>query len=233
VTTDTRDRICAVIYARFSPRRDAAETLSCEKQRTICEEYCTRMKYVVTHYFEDRATSGDDGDRPGLWRAVEAVRRGGRLVVRWRHRLAREVYLYETIRRSIDGKGAAIEAVEDGHNTQSPQDRLVQQILMAMAEHERRMIGLRTKWAMRRYQKEGRMMGSIPPYGYMEDPLVPRRLVPNEEEQKVLQVIMDMHSRGWAAYRIAAELDTQGYLPRYAYRWDHSTISRILQRAKD
>ena len=145
-----------VIYARFSPRPDEETSDSNDKQIVICREHCERKGYeVIGEPFCDEAMSGDSKDRKGLWAAVAALKRGYVLVVRWHHRLARDVYLSHVIRRTVRAKGATIEAVE-GHNGDEPGDEMVRKILEVFDEYERKVICARTSAGMLRNQRNGR-----------------------------------------------------------------------------
>ncbi len=56
----------AVIYTRYSPRPNAQECASCEKQEKRCEDYAKSQKYDIWGYYRDESVSGGDLDRPGL-----------------------------------------------------------------------------------------------------------------------------------------------------------------------
>jgi site-specific DNA recombinase len=213
----------AIIYTRYSPRPNAADCESCEKQEEVCRAYCMQRGYNVTAVYSDRGQSGDDADRPGLWEAVDALAPGSVLVCRWRNRLAREVYLAETVRRAVEKNKAKIEAAEET-NGESPDDVFIQHILAAFAERERKYIGIRTKLAMRKYQRAGRRMGRYAPYGYV---LNGQQLGINAAEQAVVMRIVDLHSQGVAPLKIAKQLAQEDVHPRTG-AWTRRQIERII-----
>lgn len=226
------DLIKAIIYTRFSPRPNADESLSAEKQQQACRAYCERHGYEVVKVYGDCGVSGDNPDRGGLWEAINALRRGWVLVVRWRNRLARDVYLSETIRRAVAKQGARIEAAEEGNNGDDPDSVFIQHILAAFAEREKKVIALRTKHAMLRYQREGRVMSKSLPYGYCPDPANPGKMIEDLAEQETLRIMLKLASGGGVGYRaIARELDMMGCPPRTAAEWDHGVVAKILKRA--
>lgn len=223
----------AVIYTRFSPRPNAEESESCEKQLESCVAYCARKGYDVdldTRYFEDRGKSGDSAERPGLWSAIDALKRGDVLVVRWRSRLARDVYLAEVIRRKVASVGARIEAGEEV-NGSSPDEKFIQQVFAAFAEREKDIIAIRTRIAMRKYQAEGRVMGSRLPWGYMRDPRNPKRMVPCQHELEMLQVACELRMEGRSIVEIGKELVLMGYSPRYSEVWSHRVLAPMVAKA--
>jgi len=220
----------AIIYARFSPRPNADQSESIKKQIEVCREYCRKKQYAVLEHFEDRALSGTDADRPGLWAAIDAVKRGYVLVVRWRSRLARDVYLEETIERLVDKAGGHIEAVEE-NNGQKPHDKMIRQILAAFREYERRMIAMRTKYAMLKYQnKDKRIMSKKLPYGYKRDPHNKDKMIEEPREQIAIDIMERLREKGISYRGIAKELDRLNYPPRNGGKWSHRTVSAVLKR---
>ena len=223
-------RIRAVIYTRFSPRRNADDCESNEIQLDLCRAWCRRKGYAVAGEFEDRALSGSEEDRPGLWSAIDALRRGHVLVAYKLDRLARDVYLAELIQREADKRGATVETVEGGTNGASPEQRMIRQVLQAFAEYERKVIAARTRAAMLRHQAAGRRMSAQPPFGWKPDPADPARLVKDDGEQAVIRRIVRLHAEGLGLREIARELDDEG-IPCRAATWYHATVRNILARA--
>ncbi len=219
----------ANIYKRFSPRRNAEQCESIETQDDLCRAYCERQSYTVQGTFEDRVLSADDENRPGIWAAIDAVRRGSVLVVYKLDRLARGVYLSEVIQREVRKKGGTIEAVEGGANGDSPENAMVRQVLQAFGEYERKVIAARTSAAMLRHQAAGRKMSAEPPYGQRIDPTNSSRLLPDHEEVAKINLIKRLKVEGGSARAIAAELNRRG-IPSRGTSWAHPLIVRILKR---
>lgn len=219
----------AVIYARFSPRPDADESQSIEQQVEACRAYCARKGYAVRSVHADREASGSDPHRVGLWEAVAALKRGDVLVAHRRDRLARDLYLSEYIRRSAQKTGARVETVDGGSNGDSPQEVLLRQMLDAFAEFERKMIGIRTRAAMRRKQANGERMSSHAPYGWQVDPHDASRLAPEPIEAAVVATILRLRADGQSLRSIATTLDAQG-APCRGQRWRHQAVERIIRR---
>ena len=229
-STKPTKRTRAGIYTRFSPRRNAEESESIETQLDLCRAYCRRKGYLIAGEFEDRALSGADEERPGLWAAVDALRSGVVLVAYKLDRLARDVYLSELIQRETAKRGAIIETVEGGVNGDSPETRMVHQVLQALAEYERKVIAARTRAAMLRHQANGRRMSAQTPYGWTEDPSDPARMVKDADEQAVIRRIVQLDAEGLGLREIARELDDEG-IPCRANGWHHTPVKGILDRA--
>ena len=236
----------AILYARFSPRPGADRSESIKLQLQACHDYCERVEYEVAGEYEDRALSGADEDRPGLWEAVDALGRGYVLVVHKLDRLARDVYLSELLHREAKRAGARIEAVEGGSNGTSPEQEYVRQILQASAAYERKVTALRTKYAMLRLQSMGKSMTSIPPYGWEFDPNSPMnvkvgkdgklhetvrsRTRQSDAEQAVIRQIIELNEQGLSLRGICKELTGQG-IDHRGGKWYHQQVRSILRRA--
>ena len=238
-----QDKRKGVLYARFSPRRNADESESIEAQLDFCRKWCEENNVEIAGEFADRALSGGDEERPELWAAIEALERGYVLVVYRLDRLARSVYLSNIIERTVHKKKASFLSISgEGTWSDSDEDWLVRKILQTLAEYERKVIGARTKAAMLRHQANGRLMGSIPRYGFKLDPKDKRKVLKSQYEQVVINQIKRLDKKGLSLRQIAAELAKLGYKPRKVRRifkdkpvyvkgkWNPQTIRLILKR---
>ena len=234
-----------IIYARFSPRRNADESESIEAQFDFCRKWCEENNVKIVGEFADRALSGADEDRPQLWAAIAALERGYVLVVYRLDRLARSVYLSDIIERSVHKRKASFLSVSgEGTWSDSDEDWLIRKILQTLAEYERKVIGARTKAAMLRHQAGGKLMGSIPPFGFMIDPEDSRRIVKNPYERVIINQIKRLDKKGLSLRQIAAELTNLNYKPRKVRKkfknktvlvkgkWCPQTIHGVLKRLK-
>jgi len=218
-----------ILYARFSPRRNADQCESIECQLDYCREYCKQHSYEIVGEYEDRAISGAEEDRPGLWAAIEALKRGNVLIAYKLDRLARDVYLSELIRRSVEKKSATIEIVTGCENGDTPEQKMIRQILQVFAEYERKVIAARTKAAMIRHQKNGRRMSDLTPYGWTRDPNNPAMMLRDPVEQNIIQRMIGLRNEGNSYRDIAKELTNQNITCRGG-KWHHTTIMNALRR---
>lgn len=230
----------AVIYARFSPRKNADASESNDFQLDKCRQYCEQHSYPVKSEHEDKALSGADADRPGLWQAIEALGKGTVLVVYKLDRLARDVYLSELLHREARKAGSSIEAVEGGSNGETPEQTMIRQVLQVFAEYERKIIGIRTKQAMRRLQANGKTVSSRPPYGMEFDPesavpagkKMPERMRRCPEEQSIIKRIIAFSHKGLGLRAICRALAQQGIRHRGGVFY-HAQVKSILERSSN
>jgi DNA invertase Pin-like site-specific DNA recombinase len=162
---------------------------------------------------------------------MEAARRGDILLVYRMDRLARNVYLGELLANEASKKRIELRAVEGSSVVgadETPEDRLIRQVLQAMAEYERRVIAARTKAAMLRHQRNGRRMGSVPPFGWKTDPDDPKRLVIDEDEQLAMTRVHELRKQGLSLNQIAREMEEGSHATRS--RRSRQLVSRVLKR---
>lgn len=217
-----------IAYARFSPRPDAAESESNAAQLDLIRQHCQRQGWTVAAEYQDAALSGSDVDRPGLWAAVEELRRGDLLVVYKLDRLARSVYLAHIIDQAVAKRKARIVSVTgEGTATDGPEDRLIRNILQALAEYQKLVMAARTKAAMLRHQAAGRKMGGRPPLGLRCEG---NRLVADPEEQRAVERMRALAAEGLGLREISRRLQAEGFRARGAAGWSHSAVRRALAR---
>jgi site-specific DNA recombinase len=222
----------AIIYARYSPRKDAKTCDSCEYQVKICFEAAEERGYDVIKVYEDKGVSGKDEFRPKLFEAIRALREGDALVVYKRDRIARNVLLAEQINRMVKKQGGSIIAASGDVDGDGPEAKMARQLMSVMSEYERELISMRTKTIMRIKQKEGRRMSRHPPYGWR---LVEgsRMMVEVPEEQETVKTILD-YADSIRAIRPGPVMRYMNQHHRDKARgkagWNYRTIQRIMNR---
>jgi DNA invertase Pin-like site-specific DNA recombinase len=126
----------AVIYARFSPRPNAEECDSVEKQLERCRSYCKAHGYDVIAEQDDEDMSGGRADnRPGLQAAIAlACKAKAVLVVYKLDRLARNTRdaldVLERLQRSKADLASLVEQI----NSRSPMGKFFFTQVAAFAE---------------------------------------------------------------------------------------------------
>lgn len=227
----------AVLYARFSPRPNAEECDSVEKQIDRLREFCHTKGWNVSvdRIFFDRGESGAKRNRDGLYDAIHCARqlkRDGVLVVWDWSRLARDTLFILQVAEELAARKASLMSVSEGPFSvaDDPNVKLLATIKSAINEHNRDMIRARTRAAMRRYQREGRRMSDLAPFGYRRDVMNPALLVEDPDEQSVIKWIVDEYEKKKGLRAIGRLLDHEEVKCRGG-KWQHTTIRSILRRA--
>ncbi len=238
----TESPTSAILYYRVSPRPKLDDSESIPAQTRACHEYCKKQGYTIAAEYSDIGRSGSDSDRPGLWDAIAALRRGYVLVARWQSRFARDVYISEVIDRTVRKTGARIEVVEGSTGGDDPQSTLIRQVFNAFSEYERKITASRTKHAMLRHQEQGRRMSDRLPYGRRASADITvtnadgsekiiRMVEDDQEEQQNILRICELHRSGIGLRAIGRQMESAGIRYRTRQRWHHNSVRAVLQRA--
>ena len=228
----------AIIYTRFSPRRNADKSESCETQEALCRAHAEAQGWPVGSVHADRGRSGKDADRPGLASALATLRRGDVLLVYKRDRIARQVLTIELTKRQVKAAGATIAAVSGdiAGDDNDPTVVFVRQVMDAVAELERKQIAVRTSDAMLQLQRQGRRMGRYAPYGWKVDPLtamdpkIPTLILSDPTEQTAMIWIRDLSADGLSISEIQKEMNISYREAARASSWSYNAVKRILAR---
>jgi DNA invertase Pin-like site-specific DNA recombinase len=111
--------------------------------------------------FEDKE-SGANTERPGLARALEALRPGDTLVVWKLDRLGRSLkHLVETV-QSLGERGVGFKSLQESIDTTTSGGKLVFHVFAALAEFERGIIQERTQAGLAAARARGRLGGRPP-----------------------------------------------------------------------
>jgi DNA invertase Pin-like site-specific DNA recombinase len=136
-------------------------------------------------------------------------------------RLSRSVLDFASLLRRADDGAWSLVVLDLGVDTTTPNGRLVVQILMAIAEWERKMIGVRTREGMAQSRKRiGRKPGSKPVGGGK----------PAAIPQNVRAVISDSRAEGKTPREIAERLNAYGLPSPRGKRWHRESVRRVLAR---
>lgn len=220
----------AIIYCRFSPRRNADECESIETQLDYCQRLCDLNQLAVVAEYHDEALSGASmANRPGLLDALDhACRVKAALVFYSLSRLARNTKEAIEIAERLKSAGADMVSYQEKIDTTSSYGKFIFTIFAALAELERNQIAERTKDAMLFHQAGGRRMSKLPPFGWTVDPDDPARLIEHTTEQATIRRIVECRKQGMGYRAICRWLDDNGHQGRGS--WHHQKVKNILQR---
>jgi len=145
------------------------------------------------------------------------------LVVAKLDRLSRSVLDFASILTRAEAGGWSIVVLDLGVDMTSPSGRLVANILAAVAQWEREMIGQRIREGLAQSEKRlGRRPG-LPPVGAAAQgpaPVAPQ----------VLEAVRDLRNAGRSAGAIAERLNAYGHPSPRGGRWHRESVRRLLAR---
>ncbi len=215
-------------YLRVSTDAQADSGLGLEAQESAIAATATRLGIPLAEVFTDSGVSGalDLENRPSLFAAVNALKRGDILIVAKRDRIGRDVVGVAMIERAVVRKGARIvSAAGEGTDGTDAASVLQRQILDVFGEYERRLIGQRTKAALKAKRARGERAGNVP-FGYQLHPDGPT-LAENPAERAVMAVLTELRAAGYSLRQIADELNRQGFTTRRGTPWRHQYVAGL------
>lgn len=217
-----------IIYTRFSPRPNAQECDSCEKQYERCEKYCREHEYEITAEYKEINTSGGTMNRPVLNEAIMKLNDAHILIVDSVDRLSRDMLVALTIRHEVEKRGSRIEYANGTPNNMTPEGKLFSNILAAFAAYERDRIRFATSRGIKRRQSNGEWFGK-PPVGWERDPTNSKKLIECKQEQEAIKKINYLSGLGYDSTKIARLISSEYGLFR-GKPWSPRTIRKILEK---
>ena len=228
MTTHTTTTHRAFGYLRVSTDGQADSGLGLDAQRATITTAAARLGLTLVDMFTDAGVSGALGveDRPGLFAAISAMKRGDVLLVAKRDRLGRDVVAVALVERLITRKGGRIlSAAGEGTENDDPASMLQRRMLDVFAEYERLIIGQRTKAALRAKRQRGERAGNVP-FGYQLAGNS-QTLLPCIAEQRIVGMIRELRAAGHTLQGIANELNQQGFTTRKGTAWRHQYVAAL------
>lgn len=151
-------------YLRVSTEEQANSGLGLEAQREVIQRYADAHGWDIIWY-EDAGLSAKSMDRPALQEALASLHSKKRtvdgLVVAKLDRLSRSVVDFSGVLELARARKWALVAIDLGVDTSTPTGELVANVMMSVAQWERRVIGERTSAAMQAAKRQGRHMGRV------------------------------------------------------------------------
>ena len=155
-------------YTRVSTEEQSRSALSLESQETKIRAYCPIYDLDLVRIVSDPGCSGKDLDRPGMAEVLAALRRrkGGidGVVIVKLDRLTRSIGDWDDLIREFfqPRAGKRLFSVGDSIDTGTAAGELVLNVLMAVAQWERKAIAERTSDALQAKIRRGERCGRDP-----------------------------------------------------------------------
>lgn len=153
-------------YLRVSTEEQANSGLGLEAQRDTIQRYADTHGWEIVWY-EDAGLSAKSLNRPQLQAALSRLQTHPRardvdgIVVARLDRLSRSVVDFASVLELARARQWALVAIDLGVDTSTPTGELVANLMMSVAQWERRVISERTSAAMQAAKRQGRHMGRV------------------------------------------------------------------------
>jgi DNA invertase Pin-like site-specific DNA recombinase len=194
----------------------------------------------------DPATSGKTAvmDRPAGREMMQNLKRGDHVVVAHIDRMFRSFVNFAVTMEVFEKRGITVHILDMPMKRIGPDDhmgRMFLALLAVFADHERRMIAIRSKEGLALMAAEGHKFGPNARYGYKIKTVFSKRLgknimveEPHEPEQRVIRKMLELHVQGWSCERIALYMNhTARIRTRLGKEWSHSRVQVCLRTAAE
>ncbi len=223
----------AIIYTRFSPRPNAKDCDSNQKQYDRCSEFAKANGHIVLKSFSDNAVSGGDLDRPALEKMLDFLRRQNAkdrivVIVDCVDRLARDLLVNLTIRQQIEKANGELIFADGSLCGTSPEARFFVNMMAAVAAYERDRICHRTSRGIKKRQANGEHFGKVP-IGYKRDPENGTKLLTCAMERRAIACARRYSEDGHESQNIADIITTKLGLFR-GTRWKARTVRKMIKK---
>jgi site-specific DNA recombinase len=219
-------------YVRVSSTDQAENGVSLAEQVHRINGYCDAHGLGLFSVATDEGVSCKaTGNRPGLQRALSALRRrqAGGLVVVKLDRLSRSLRDALDLVAQSEREGWELHSIGENLDTSTPHGRFVVHLFAALAQLEREQIGERTRNGMAELRRQGRRISRRPPFGFR---FGGGRLVPVEREQTILGQMVALRDAGCGPTAIAEALNADGlHNPRTGRSWTPGNVGSVLKTA--
>lgn len=212
-----------VTYRRVSTAEQGRRGLGLEAQQRDLDLFLTNYSdvpfEVIGKFVEIQ--SGKDDDRPEISKAIALAKKtGAELLVSKLDRLSRRVSF---ISKLMEEKKLILRVA------QMPEaDSFSLHIYAALAEQERKFIGLRTKAALAEAKARGQKLGGLRDKTMKRNEVVKANAT--RRADKISGIIVPLRNAGKTLREIAAELDRAGVETARGGSWSATQVQRALAR---
>jgi DNA invertase Pin-like site-specific DNA recombinase len=211
-------------YVRVSTIEQQRHGWNLGEDRDRIRERVEAEGWELVQLYDDGGRQGDDLERPGLQALLAAVEAGDLdvLILRDLDRLSRDRYIYALAVRAFEATGLAV--YEFGKPEPVTFD-LATDVRAAVAQDEKRKIGVRVKLARAGRERAGLAPGGTAPYGYRWSD---KRLVQVPAQATVVRRIFTDYAAGVGQRGIVRALNADGVRTATGRPWFQSGVSRVL-----
>ncbi len=203
-------------YVRVSTEEQRSSGAGLEAQRVAIGAECERRGWELADVLEDAGASGRSLKRPGVREVLGRLERGeaSALVVAKLDRLSRSMLDFAGVMATAKKQGWAVVALDCAVDTTTPAGEAMAHVLATFAQFERRLIGERTREALKIKRAEGVRLG--------RPPAIDTRLAAQIRRHR---------ATGATLSEVAERLNERGVpTPHGGRKWRASSLERVLAR---
>ncbi|SEO69664.1 Site-specific DNA recombinase [Paenibacillus sophorae] len=228
---------CA-IYARISTKREEQKN-SLQNQIALAEHIAKEYGFTVVERYIDNGISGSGfKNRSEIQRLLADAKRKkfDVVIAKSVSRLGRNTLNSMQLADQLERIPVRLILPEDSYDTDTSKSRLMFNLKAILAEDENAKLSERIKLGLQASAREGSRRVSVPPFGYMVNPVTNKYEVDEVAAPVVREIFRLYHHRGWGMFKICNFLMRKGVpTPRATAgaanagtRWQQNTIKGIL-----
>lgn len=216
----------AIGYIRVSTISQENNT-SLDGQEAAIRAFCEKTGLKVSKVYSD-IQSGTDPERPGLKKALRAVKKfSASLVVLRVDRLSRSVKHMLDILDRLKSLHAPLRVVELDTDSMTHSGRMILTITTAVAEFEHSLILERTQAGRALKSVSGGYSYGAPSYGKIS---IDHELITVDSEVRVIGLIKTLRNKNYTYRDIATALNNRNIKPKRGDKWHASSVHKIYKR---
>jgi DNA invertase Pin-like site-specific DNA recombinase len=223
-----------IAYLRVSTDLQADQGLGLDVQRKGIRGWAKANGHRIVAWHSDEGVSGSNGveARQALLDTLNDLEdgKGAGLVVYRLDRLARKLTVQEATLARAWALGCSVYSVDLGEVPQDdpddPMRTALRQMVGVFAQLERGMIAARLRAGRRLKAERGGYAGGAPSFGVSAKD---RELVVDEQEQRTIARIGELHEQGQSSRIIAETLNDEGRPAKRGGSWSSATVCRVVR----
>lgn len=226
-------KLQAALYIRVSTK-DQEDGTSMETQEDRLKEFCTRERIEIVEVYRDGGHSGATMERPDLQRMLADARakRFDVVLVYKLDRLSRNLKdAINLVLGDLEENGIKFKSITESFDTSEHSGRVMLSTLSGFADYERNQIKERTTRGRDKLARDGKVTGSMPPYGFkIVGEKRDKTLQIEEQEATVILRMVELVVREGKGYaQVAKALEKEGYKTRMRKLFAPWGIERTLK----
>jgi site-specific DNA recombinase len=218
------------VYIRVSTEEQATEGYSISAQREKLKAYCIAQDWDVVGFYVDEGISAKDMNRPQLQQMIQDIEAGkvDCVLVYRLDRLTRSVLDLYKLLNIFEKHNCKFKSATEVYDTTTAIGRLFITLVAALAQWERENMGERIRLGFQEKVRQGKYAHNHRPFGYNLDRKT-GTLTINEEEAKVVRLIVDLYLKGYGANRICKYLNERNITTRDGNAWNDKPLMQLLK----
>ena len=232
---------CAVYTRKSTDEGLDSDFNSLDAQREIAESYIASQRHdgwtALAHRYDDGGFTGANTNRPALRQLLADIEVGEiDCVVVYRYdRLSRSLLDFLQVLEFFKRHDVEFVSVSERFDTSTPHGEMALNMVLSVAQCERKIIGQRTRDKIHAARRRGMWTGGRPILGFN---VVGGRLVVNKDEAAQVKTIFELYVENPSLIGVVQELNRRGWRQKRwttktgrnsgGGKWNKSSLSTLL-----